>query len=184
MLRVHVVAPENVRIGNLMLDQPPGARRRPAAAARTRSRRTRSTARPRFGKTRATADLFDLVLNAETLTAEQMADLIETAVCTRSRTHGARLSLGSRRAAASISDAVQAGALWHRAARQGDVCGRKSSRIPAKRCSPTCWTSIASPGSTSRAAFRSSRTATGACWKPSRPISTCRSSTFTWNSPR
>lgn len=79
MLRVHVVAPENVRIGNLMLD---GRLERPAArqilleleAAERNSRKAK------FGKTRATADLFDLVLNAEALTSEQMAGLIETAV--------------------------------------------------------------------------------------------------------
>ena len=40
----------------------------------------RADRKAKFGKTRATADLFDLVLNAEVLNSEQMADLIETAV--------------------------------------------------------------------------------------------------------
>src|SRR6185312_16346978 len=39
----------------------------------------RNERRARFGKTRATAELFDMVLNAELLSAEQMAGLIETA---------------------------------------------------------------------------------------------------------
>jgi len=79
MLRVHVVAPENVRIGNLMLD-----RRLDRPAARTLLLELeiadRADRKAKFGKTRATAELFDLVLNAESLTSEQMAELIEAAV--------------------------------------------------------------------------------------------------------
>jgi len=79
MLRVHVVAPENVRIGNLMLD-----RRLDRPAARTLllelEGADRADRKAKFGKTRATADLFDLVLNAESLTTEHMAELIDTAV--------------------------------------------------------------------------------------------------------
>jgi cytidylate kinase len=78
-LRVHVVAPENVRIGNLMLDR---RLDRPAARALLLELEAadRADRKAKFGKTRATADLFDLVLNAESLTSEQMAQLIETAV--------------------------------------------------------------------------------------------------------
>ncbi len=78
MLRVHVVAPENVRIGNLMLDHRldrPAARKlllELEAAERT-------DRKARFGKTRPTADLFDLVLNSEALNSEQMAELIAVA---------------------------------------------------------------------------------------------------------
>jgi hypothetical protein len=81
MLRVHVVAPENVRVGNLMLD---GRMERAAARALLLQLETQSRAdrKAKFGKTKATADLFDLVLNAESLTTEQMAELIETAVAT------------------------------------------------------------------------------------------------------
>jgi cytidylate kinase len=79
MLRVHVVAPENVRIGNLMLDS-----HLERAAARQLLLELEATDRAdrkaKFGKTKASAELFDLVLNAETLTSEQMAELIETAV--------------------------------------------------------------------------------------------------------
>jgi cytidylate kinase len=79
MLRVHVVAPENVRIGNLMLDH---RLERPAARQLLLEREAadRADRKAKFGKTKATADLFDLVLNAEALTSEQMAALIETAV--------------------------------------------------------------------------------------------------------
>jgi cytidylate kinase len=78
-LRVHVVAPESVRIGNLMLD-----RRLERDAARQLllelDAAERAERKARFGKTRVTAELFDLVLSAESLTTEQMAELTETAV--------------------------------------------------------------------------------------------------------
>ena len=79
MLRVHVVAPENVRIGNLMLDR---RLERPAARQLLLELEAadRADRKAKFGKTKATAELFDLVLNAESLTTEQMAELIETAV--------------------------------------------------------------------------------------------------------
>jgi hypothetical protein len=81
MLRVHVVAPENVRIGNLMLD---GHLERPAARQLLQELEAadRADRKAKFGKTRASAELFDMVLNAEALTTEQMAELIETAVAT------------------------------------------------------------------------------------------------------
>ncbi len=78
LLRAHVVAPENVRIGNLMLDH---RLERPAARQLMLDREAadRADRKAKFGKTRATADLFDLVLNAEALNSEQMADLIGNA---------------------------------------------------------------------------------------------------------
>src|SRR5215831_7227870 len=79
MLRVHVVAPENVRIGNVMLDhriERPAARRMLLDLEAA----DRADRKAKFGKTKPTADLFDLVLNAESLTSEQMAELIGTAV--------------------------------------------------------------------------------------------------------
>jgi len=78
-LRVHVVAPENVRVGNLMVD-----RRLDKAAARQLlleiEAAERTERKARFGKSRATAESFDLVLNAEALTSDQMAELVETTV--------------------------------------------------------------------------------------------------------
>jgi hypothetical protein len=79
MLRVHVVAPENVRIGNLMLDcrmDRPAARK----AMLELEAADRTDRKAKFGKTKTTAELFDLVLNAESLSSDQMADLIEAAV--------------------------------------------------------------------------------------------------------
>jgi cytidylate kinase len=79
MLRVHVVAPENVRLGNLMLDHRldrPAARKLLLDMEAT----DRADRKAKFGKTRPTAELFDLVLNSEVLNTEQMAELIETAV--------------------------------------------------------------------------------------------------------
>src|SRR5690348_8187163 len=78
MLRVHVVAPENVRVGNLMLDH-----RLERDAARKLllelEAAERAARKAKFGKMRATADQFDLVLSAELLSTEQMAELIRTA---------------------------------------------------------------------------------------------------------
>ncbi len=76
-LRIHVVAPENVRVGNLMLDH---RLERPAARQLLLEMEAaeRSARKAKIGKTKATADLFDLVLNAESLTTEQMAELIAT----------------------------------------------------------------------------------------------------------
>jgi cytidylate kinase len=78
-LQVHVVAPENVRLGNLMLDY-----RLDRAGARQMlldlERSARDLRRARFGTTRTTAELFDIVFNSESLNPEQIAELIETAV--------------------------------------------------------------------------------------------------------
>lgn len=79
MLRVHVVAPENARIGNLMLDS-----RLERAAARQLLLQLEATERAdrkaKFGKTRSTAEMFDLVCNAESLSSEQIVGLVEAAV--------------------------------------------------------------------------------------------------------
>ena len=77
-LRVHVTGPENVRIGNLMLDK---GLDRPAARKLLLELEAadRADRRAKFGKTRATAELFDVVLNAEALSSDQMADLIAAA---------------------------------------------------------------------------------------------------------
>jgi cytidylate kinase len=79
MLRVHVVAPENIRIGNLMLDH---RLDRPAARKLLLEMEAadRADRKAKFGKTKATAETFDLVVNSEALTTEQIAELIETAV--------------------------------------------------------------------------------------------------------
>jgi cytidylate kinase len=78
MLRAHMVAPESVRIGNLMVDH---RLERPAARQLLLELEAadRALRKARFGKSRATADLFDIVLNGESLTTDQMADLVESA---------------------------------------------------------------------------------------------------------
>ncbi len=79
MLRVHVVAPETVRIGNLMLD---GHLERAAARQLLLELEAadRADRKAKFGKTKVSAELFDIVLNAESLSSEQMAELVEGAV--------------------------------------------------------------------------------------------------------
>jgi hypothetical protein len=79
MLRVHIVAPENARVGNLMLDK-----RLDRASARRAlldlEAEDRADRKGKFGKTKATADLFDIVFNSEILTSEQISELINAAV--------------------------------------------------------------------------------------------------------
>lgn len=81
MLRVHIVAPENVRIGNLMLDS---RLERPAARQLLLQLEAadRADRKAKFGKSKTTAEVFDLICNAEVLNSEQIADLIDTAVTT------------------------------------------------------------------------------------------------------
>jgi hypothetical protein len=94
MLRIHVVAPENVRIGNLMLEH-----RFDRAAARKHllelEAASRDERKAKFGKSKATADLFDLVFNAENLTSEQMAELIQAAVASTGLVERGFLSPGA-----------------------------------------------------------------------------------------
>ena len=78
LLRVRVVAPENRRVGNIMLDD----RQERAAAIENLRRReaaVRATRKARFGRVHAMPDSFDVTLNAETLDAPHMAELIEAA---------------------------------------------------------------------------------------------------------
>ena len=181
MLRVHVVAPENVRIGNLMLDR---RLERPAARQMLLELEAadRADRKAKFGKSKASAELFDLVLNAEALTTEQMAELIEAAVGFHG-TQGARSAFACRRAAVAVSNAPQAGALRHRAARQ---------RHPAPQdVRPPQRGDVRQPagllphrlGIRAAQFSHASTIRTAACSRPSRPISTCRSSICTWNSP-
>jgi len=78
MLRVHIVAPDSVRVGNIMLDE-----RLDRAAARQSIRaieeRQRTERKQRFGLSGLPAHLFDLILNAEQLDTERLADLVVNA---------------------------------------------------------------------------------------------------------
>lgn len=78
MLRVHIVAPDSVRVGNVMLDERVD---RPAArqSIRDREERQRAERKQRFGTAALPAHLFDLILNAEQLDTEHLADLVVNA---------------------------------------------------------------------------------------------------------
>jgi cytidylate kinase len=78
-LRVQVVAPDSVRIGNLMLD-----RRLERPAARQLLRDLDAAQRQQYkdmsGRALAPAHWFDLILNAESMDPEQMVEMIQGAV--------------------------------------------------------------------------------------------------------
>ncbi|MGH9658780.1 MAG: cytidylate kinase family protein [Bryobacteraceae bacterium] len=78
LLRVHVVAPDAVRIGNLMIDR---RAERPIARQllREMERDRKQLRKKRFGRATPSVDAFDITLNAERLTPEQLADLVESA---------------------------------------------------------------------------------------------------------
>jgi cytidylate kinase len=82
LLRIRIIAPQNRRIGNTMLDDHldrPGARQR----LREQETELKAIRRRRFGRATPAPHAFDLMLNAETISTEQMAILIESAVRTR-----------------------------------------------------------------------------------------------------
>jgi cytidylate kinase len=81
-LRLRVVAPENCRIGNIMLDcglDRPEAKRR----LREIEKEQAAVRKQRFGQAGGRAADFDLVLNTETLASEQIVDVLESAVKSR-----------------------------------------------------------------------------------------------------
>ena len=101
----------------------------------------------------------------------------------RAGTEGARLPVGGGRSADPVSDPPAPGAPRHRAAGRGAPAGQELRAPQRAASSPICWTSTASPGNTSRAIFRYSGMRRDAFPSRSRPISICRSSICTWNSP-
>jgi hypothetical protein len=78
-LRVQVIAPEARRVGVLMLDRQLD---RPAARALLTLLQTNQGAerRKRFGRAIPSSEMFDLVVNSESLTTDQIVDLIESTV--------------------------------------------------------------------------------------------------------
>jgi cytidylate kinase len=78
LLRVHIVAPDSVRVGNIMLDE---RLDRPAARQliRTIEEQQRAGRKQRFGQSGLPAHRFDLVLNTEQLDSDHLADLIVNA---------------------------------------------------------------------------------------------------------
>jgi len=94
ILRVHVIAPESRRLGNVMVDQ-----RLDRANAKQLLKRMESeqhvTRKRRFGGAGSRLQNFDLVLNAETLAVDEMADVIETAVKSKGLLEAGVLSLAA-----------------------------------------------------------------------------------------
>ncbi len=82
VLRVEIVAPESRRIGMFMLDHRLD-RLSSKRMLRDLERAERSERRRRFGRATAPPSLFDLVINAEFLEAEQIAELIGAAAAAR-----------------------------------------------------------------------------------------------------
>jgi len=79
MLRIHITAPEAVRVGAVMLDR---RLDRPSAKEALWEMEAAAAAQRRqyFGKTAMPPDAYDLTMNAGALDSEQMVELIETAV--------------------------------------------------------------------------------------------------------
>lgn len=79
MVRIFIVAPEAVRVGNVMLDR---RLDRPAARQllRQMEQLRKEQRKRRFGKVNAPPESFDLIVNAEKLSSDQIADIIEAAV--------------------------------------------------------------------------------------------------------
>ncbi|MGD0436825.1 MAG: cytidylate kinase family protein [Bryobacteraceae bacterium] len=80
-LRVHVVATESRRVGNLMVDR---GLEREDAKKRLRELDSEQALikKRRFGRARSRSQVFDLVLNTEGFAIEQMSDVLETAART------------------------------------------------------------------------------------------------------
>jgi cytidylate kinase len=94
ILRVHVVAPESRRLGNLMVDQ---SLERAEAKQLLRRLETEqgTTRKKRFGRAGSRLQGFDLVMNAESLATEQMAEVLESAVKSKGLLEGGPLSLAA-----------------------------------------------------------------------------------------
>jgi cytidylate kinase len=82
LLRVHVIAREAFRVGNLMLDS---RLERPAAQAALREAEMseHQFRKLRFGRSTPQAELFDLVLNAESYEPSRMLEVVEAATVAR-----------------------------------------------------------------------------------------------------
>jgi cytidylate kinase len=94
VLRVRVLAPESRRLGNLMVDQRLDRPDAKELLKRIESDET-ATRKHRFGKTGSRLQNFDMVLNAETLAVDEMADVIEAAVKSKGLLEAGVLSLAA-----------------------------------------------------------------------------------------
>ncbi len=110
-LRVHIAAPDSVRIGNLMLD-----RRLERPAVRQLLRELDAAQRAQYKSTagRATAlpHWFDVILNAESMDSEQMVEMIQSAVHAQGLKERGFLSAAAE-AADPVSDPAALGTTRH-----------------------------------------------------------------------
>jgi hypothetical protein len=94
ILRVHVVEPEARRLGNLMLD-----RRLEREEAKELLRRLETeqaiVRKHRFGRAGGRLETYDLVMNGEGLSTDQMADVLESAVKSKGMLEAGLLSLAA-----------------------------------------------------------------------------------------
>lgn len=94
ILRVHVVEPQSRRLGNLMVDR--GLERAEAKELLERLEAEQAATRKhRFGRSGGRLEGYDLVMNGEALTIEQMADVLESAVQAKGLLEAGFLSLAS-----------------------------------------------------------------------------------------
>ena len=94
VLRAHVVAPEARRLGNLMIDR--GLEREEAREfLRMMEKDLAACRKKRFGRAGARPQSFDLVMNAESMNVEQMADVLDAAVQAKGLLEAGFLSLAA-----------------------------------------------------------------------------------------
>ena len=94
ILRVHLVAPEARRLGNLMVDR---RLERPEARQLLRQMEIEqaNTRKKRFGRAGSRLQRFDLVMNAEALATDQMVEVLESAVKAKGLFEAGLLSLSA-----------------------------------------------------------------------------------------
>lgn len=91
LLRVHLIAREAFRTGNVMVENG-SDRARARAALRESETARRRLRKERFGRATTAAGDVDLILNAESLTEDAMVSVIEAAAASRALVEGGLLS--------------------------------------------------------------------------------------------
>ena len=94
VLRAHVMAPESRRMGNVMVDRSLERQEAKEMLRRLEAEQA-SILKRRFGRAGSRAGSFDLVMNANALTIDQMADVLESAVRTKGLMEAGLLSLAA-----------------------------------------------------------------------------------------
>jgi len=94
VLRAHIAAPESRRIGNLMIDRHLD---RPEAKELLRrlDQEQASVKKHRFGRSASRLEAYDLVMNTEVFSLDQMADVLDAAVKAKGLLESGTLSLAA-----------------------------------------------------------------------------------------